>query len=67
MQGVPIRIEIGPRDVKSNSVVVARRDIPGKQGKSFGVSVNGLENHVKVLLQEIQDNLLAKATAFRDR
>ncbi|CAM6082740.1 unnamed protein product [Calypogeia fissa] len=66
MKGVPIRIEIGPKDVKSNSVVVARRDVPGKAGKSFGVLVDGLEKHVKVLLEEIQDNLLAKATAFRD-
>ena len=33
MKGVPIRIEIGPRDVQKNACVVARRDVPGKDGK----------------------------------
>ena len=37
MRGVPLRIEIGPRDVEQNAVVFARRDIPGKEGKTFGV------------------------------
>src|SRR5216684_1783971 len=35
MRGVPLRIEIGPRDVEKRSVVLARRDMPGKAGKSF--------------------------------
>ena len=35
MKGVPIRIEIGPRDVEKNACVVARRDVPGKEGKEF--------------------------------
>ena len=33
MRGVPVRLEIGPRDVQNNAVVAARRDIPGKEGK----------------------------------
>lgn len=41
LQGVPIRIEIGPRDVKENAVVLARRDKPGKAGKEFGVPMEG--------------------------
>ncbi|GLU20456.1 hypothetical protein SLE2022_366570 [Rubroshorea leprosula] len=32
MKGVPLRIEIGPRDVSSGSVVISRRDVPGKEG-----------------------------------
>jgi len=36
MRGVPLRIEIGPRDVEQNAVVFARRDLPGKEGKTFG-------------------------------
>ena len=35
MRGVPLRIEIGPKDVAKGSVVLARRDRPGKEGKSF--------------------------------
>ncbi|KAL2613052.1 hypothetical protein R1flu_024744 [Riccia fluitans] len=66
MKGVPIRIEIGPRDVEKRAVVVARRDVPGKAGKTFGVSLDGLDGYIKDLLQQIQDSLLAKATAFRD-
>lgn len=38
---MPIRIEIGPRDVKENAVVLARRDKPGKEGKEFGVAMEG--------------------------
>ena len=35
MRGVPLRVEVGPRDVEKGSVALARRDIPGKDGKSF--------------------------------
>lgn len=68
-QGVPIRIEIGPRDVSSGSVVISRRDIPGKQGKVFGISMEPsiLEAYVKDKLDEIQASLLERAIAFRDR
>ena len=34
--GVPVAIEVGPKDVAKGACVVARRDIPGKQGKEFG-------------------------------
>jgi prolyl-tRNA synthetase len=66
MKGVPLRIEIGPRDVDQGSVVLARRDMPGKQGKTFGVPHEGLAVRVETLLKEIQANLLARATAFRE-
>ena len=36
-QGVPARVEVGPRDVEQGTCVVARRDRPGKEGKTFGV------------------------------
>ncbi len=65
MRGVPLRIEIGPKDVEKNSVALARRDMPGKAGKTF-VSQEGLENSVADLLKEIQASLLARATAYRD-
>ncbi|MCA9958245.1 MAG: proline--tRNA ligase [Anaerolineales bacterium] len=65
LRGVPARIEIGPRDLEKNSVALARRDVPGREGKQF-VSQDGLAQTVQALLTEIQANLLAKATAFRD-
>ncbi|XP_008775943.2 proline--tRNA ligase, chloroplastic/mitochondrial [Phoenix dactylifera] len=68
IQGVPLRIEVGPRDVANRSVVVSRRDIPGKPGKDFGVSMepSKLESHVKSRLEDIQASLLQRAISFRD-
>lgn len=65
LRGVPVRIEIGPRDVANNSVALARRDVPGREGKRF-VSQDGLAQTVQQLLDDIQANLLARATKFRD-
>jgi prolyl-tRNA synthetase len=66
MRGVPLRIEIGPRDVEQNAVVFARRDIPGKPGKTFGVPVDGIAAAVQDALGVIQADMLARATIFRD-
>ncbi|MFQ5421951.1 MAG: proline--tRNA ligase [Anaerolineae bacterium] len=65
LRGVPARIEIGPRDVVKNSVALARRDVPGRDGKQF-VSQEGLAQTVCDLLDDIQASLLARATQFRD-
>ncbi len=65
MRGVPLRIEIGPRDVADGKVVIARRDIPGKAGKSF-VELNALSHTVQQLLDELHQAMLQKATKFRD-
>jgi prolyl-tRNA synthetase len=65
MRGVPLRVEIGPRDVDKGSVALARRDKPGKEGKSF-VPQAGLASAVSAMLADIQSSLLARATAFRD-
>ena len=54
MRGVPARIEIGPRDVAQDAVVLARRDRPGKEGKTFGVPVGDIAPRVQGLLDEIQ-------------
>jgi prolyl-tRNA synthetase len=66
MRGVPVRIEIGPRDVAKNAVVLARRDRPGKEGKTFDVPMDGVTEAVKALLVDLQAALLQRATAFRD-
>ena len=65
MRGVPLRIEIGPKDVEKGSAALARRDKPGREGKAF-VSQLGLAGTVVDLLTEIQSALLERATAFRD-
>jgi prolyl-tRNA synthetase len=65
MRGVPLRMEIGPKDVAKGSVVLARRDRPGKEGKSF-VSQDGIAAAVGQQLAEIQKALLDRALAFRD-
>ena len=65
MRGVPVRVEIGPKDVEKGSVALARRDKPGREGKTF-VAQSGLASTVSGLLVEIQDSLLKRATAYRD-
>jgi len=64
MRGVPLRLELGPKDVAKSSVVLARRDRPGKEGKSF-VLQQGIADAVKQLLDEIQKSLYERALAFR--
>lgn len=39
MKGVPVRLEVGPRDVAKSACVLSRRDKPGKEGKQFGVPI----------------------------
>ncbi|MGB1288680.1 MAG: proline--tRNA ligase [Aggregatilineales bacterium] len=65
MRGVPVRLEIGPRDVAKGNAVLARRDVDGKAGKEF-VSQEGIVERVQNLLTDIQANLLQQATDFRD-
>jgi len=63
MRGVPLRVEIGPRDVEKRQVVLARRDMPGKAGKSF-VPEEGLTGAVTAMLESIQKAMLERAQAF---
>ena len=60
LKGVPIRIEIGPRDLKQGQVVMVRRDT----GQKTPVKEADIPATVEKLLQEIQDNLFAKAKAL---
>ena len=61
-KGVPIRIEIGPRDVADNSVVTVRRDTGEKQALKLGE----LETVVTTMLDDIQSNLYNRAKDLRD-
>jgi prolyl-tRNA synthetase len=63
MRGVPVRIEIGPKDVANNSVALARRDVPGKAGKSF-VPQDGLAERIASVMVEIHASLHAQAESF---
>lgn len=63
-KGVPLRIEIGPRDLEKGSVALYRRD-QGVKEKTFPVAAD-VPTAVPALLQEIQDNLYKKALALRD-
>tara|TARA_B100001971_G_scaffold100095_1_gene92339 strand:+ start:5713 stop:7179 length:1467 start_codon:yes stop_codon:yes gene_type:complete len=62
MKGAPIRMEVGPRDVENNQVVLVRRDTNEKLTLEKG----DLVNQVSSLLDEIQSGLYAQAKAFRD-
>ncbi|HEU5011468.1 MAG TPA: proline--tRNA ligase [Roseiflexaceae bacterium] len=65
IKGVPVRVEVGPKDVEKGSAAVARRDMPGKAGKAF-VPQDGLTEHIERLLEEIQQNLFNRALQFRE-
>jgi prolyl-tRNA synthetase len=63
LKGVPVRIEIGPRDVESKQLVMARRD----NGEKFSISKNELSIKIKTILEEIQNNLFNQAKEFRNK
>jgi prolyl-tRNA synthetase len=62
MRGVPLRLEIGPKDIEKSSVILARRDTREK----LGVPMDGLAAKVRELLEEIQKNLFERAVKFRE-
>ena len=62
MRGVPLRLEIGPKDIEKSAVFAARRDTRAKAS----LPMDGLVDSIKALLDEIQLNLLNRAKTFRD-
>ena len=62
LKGVPVRLVIGARDLENNTVEVMRRDTLEKETRTM----DGIEQYVKDLLEEIQNNIFAKAKAYRD-
>ncbi len=64
MRGVPVRVELGPKDVAKQAAVLARRDKPGREGK-VSVNLAELPALTEKLLAEIQQSLHDKALAFR--
>ncbi len=64
MRGVPLRVELGPKDVAQQAAVLARRNRPGKEGK-VSAQLADLPATAERLLAEIQQALHVKALAFR--
>ena len=62
LKGVPVRLVMGGRDLENNTVEVMRRDTLEKETRTC----DGLEEYVKALLDDIQENIFAKAKAYRD-
>ena len=63
-KGVPLRVEIGPRDLEKNSVEVSRRDQAAKTKESM--PVEEFIAHAPEILSSIQDSLYSRAKKFRD-
>jgi prolyl-tRNA synthetase len=61
LRGIPLRIEIGPRDIQSNQAVLVRRDTMDKES----ASLDSLSVIIPKILSDIQDSMLAKARRFQ--
>ena len=62
MRGVPLRLEIGPKDIEKSTVLVARRDTREKQA----IPMDGLVASIRSLLEQIQRTLFDRAVQFRE-
>ena len=62
LRGVPLRLEIGPKDIEKQAVIVARRDTREKQSCAMG----GLVPRIRQLLADVQQGLFERARRFRD-
>lgn len=62
MKGVPLRVEIGPRDLKSGQVVVVRRDT----GEKSFVPISSLNKYIVDLLEIIQQEMFKRALSYRE-
>ncbi|MGD2253101.1 MAG: proline--tRNA ligase [Anaerolineales bacterium] len=64
LRGVPLRLEVGPKEVTEGSVVIARRDLPGRKGKQV-VPQKGLATTLTAQLDDLHKSLYERALAFR--
>ncbi len=63
-KGVPLRLEIGPKDIARNGVTLFRRDLPPRESKQ--ITREEMLQNVTKILDEMQHNLFTKAKTFRD-
>jgi prolyl-tRNA synthetase len=61
LRGVPVRMEVGPRDIQKSSVMLVRRDNRAKES----VAIDALEARLPVILEEVQQSLLQRAKEFQ--
>jgi prolyl-tRNA synthetase len=66
LRGVPVRVELGPKDLANDACVLARRDLPGKEAKQLGVPLAEAPGRIADMLKAMQTELLARARKFRD-
>jgi prolyl-tRNA synthetase len=66
LRGVPVRVELGPKDLAQNACVLARRDLPGRESKEVGVPLAGAAARIREMLKAMQADLFNRARAFRD-
>lgn len=66
LRGVPVRVELGPKDLEKNACVLARRDLPGKEHKQMGVPLAEAPQRIIAMLRQMQTDLFERARAFRD-
>jgi prolyl-tRNA synthetase len=66
LRGVPVRVELGPKDLAKRACVLARRDMPGKEFKEINVPLAAAPARIAEKLKEMQQALFEKARAFRD-
>ncbi|MEI7685507.1 MAG: proline--tRNA ligase [Planctomycetota bacterium] len=66
LKGAPIRVELGPKDLEKNACVLARRDLPGRESKMFGVPLAEAPTKIVALLKEMQQALFDRAKKYRD-
>jgi prolyl-tRNA synthetase len=65
LRGVPVRVELGPKDLAKNACVLARRDLPGKEAKIMDVPLTAAPARVADLLRAMQTDLFERARRFR--
>ena len=63
---MPVRVELGPKDLAKNACVLARRDLPGKEAKEMDVPLAAAPARIGEMLQAMQTDLLDRARRFRD-
>jgi prolyl-tRNA synthetase len=66
LRGVPVRVELGPKDIAQNACVLARRDLPGKEAKVMGVPLAAAPERIMEMMRHMQTALFDKAKKLRD-
>src|SRR5262249_34124474 len=66
LKGIPIRVELGPKDLANRACVLARRDLPGKEAKETNVPIANAPARIVALMQAMQSDLFERARKLRE-